>query len=176
MQKSAALTSTLLKYHVAPKLESILDKEAKISHEMFAAQVEARLGSGEGTSAKGPDMKVWNRGKGLDDVGVSCRARVIAFLTHASYYRSIGNWLNFAIHPSSFLDPANLDMICGIQLNLAMIISHTRASFWWHLVYGTNLTALMSAGALLWIRIQYVGDDFIYMSTIDIPVGSRSTV
>ncbi|KAF8228962.1 FACT complex subunit SPT16 [Tricholoma matsutake] len=68
VQKSAALTSTLLKYHVAPKLESILDKEAKISHEMFAAQVEARLGSGEGTSAKGPDMKVWNRGKGLDDV------------------------------------------------------------------------------------------------------------
>jgi nucleosome binding factor SPN SPT16 subunit len=47
---------------------------------MFAAQVEARLGSGEGSSAKGPDMKVWNRGKGLDDVGVSFRARVITSL------------------------------------------------------------------------------------------------
>jgi hypothetical protein len=49
----------------------ILDKEVKISHEMFSAQIEARLGSGEGSSAKGPDMKVWNKGKGLSDVGVS---------------------------------------------------------------------------------------------------------
>lgn len=70
-QMAAALTSTLLKYHVALKLESILDKESKITHDMFAAQIEARLGSGEGSSAKGPDMKVWNRGKGLSDVGVS---------------------------------------------------------------------------------------------------------
>jgi len=67
---AAALTSTLLKYHIALKLEMILDKEAKISHEMFAAQIEARLGSGEGSSAKGPDMKVWNKGKGLTDVSV----------------------------------------------------------------------------------------------------------
>jgi hypothetical protein len=37
---------------------------------MFAAQIEARLGSGEGSSAKGPDMKVWNKGKGLTDVSV----------------------------------------------------------------------------------------------------------
>lgn len=80
MQKSAALTSTLLKHHVALKLESILDKETKISHAMFAAQVEARLGSGEGNSAKGPDMKVWNRGKGLEDVRIACYAQFITFL------------------------------------------------------------------------------------------------
>ncbi|KAF8636567.1 hypothetical protein AX17_003378 [Amanita inopinata Kibby_2008] len=66
-QTAAILTTTLLKYHVAPKLESILDREAKISHEMFSAQIEARLGSGEGSSAKGPDMKVWDKGKGLQD-------------------------------------------------------------------------------------------------------------
>ncbi|RDB21018.1 FACT complex subunit SPT16 [Hypsizygus marmoreus] len=67
-QTAANLTSTLLKHHVALKLESILDKEAKITHEMLAAQIEARLGSGEGSTAKGPDMKVWNKGKGLNDV------------------------------------------------------------------------------------------------------------
>ncbi|KAG6833476.1 hypothetical protein H0H87_006048 [Tephrocybe sp. NHM501043] len=65
---AAVLTSTLLKHHVAPRLEAILDKESKITHDMFAAQIEARLGSGEGSSAKGPDMKVWSRGKGLTDI------------------------------------------------------------------------------------------------------------
>lgn len=68
MHTAAVLTSTLLKYHIAPKLESILDKESVITHDMFAAQIEARLGSGEGSSAKGPDMKVWGKGKGLNDV------------------------------------------------------------------------------------------------------------
>ncbi|KAG6812757.1 hypothetical protein H0H92_000672 [Tricholoma furcatifolium] len=67
-QTAAALTSTLLKHHVAPRLEAILDKESKITHDMFAAQIEARLGSGEGSSAKGPDMKVWSKGKGLNDI------------------------------------------------------------------------------------------------------------
>ncbi|KAF8163125.1 FACT complex subunit SPT16 [Crassisporium funariophilum] len=67
-QIAASLTSTLLKHHVAPKLESILDKESKVTHDMLAAQIETRLGSGEGSSAKGPDMKVWNKGKGLENV------------------------------------------------------------------------------------------------------------
>ncbi|KIM49314.1 hypothetical protein M413DRAFT_438502 [Hebeloma cylindrosporum] len=67
-QTAASLISTLLKYHVAPKLESILDKESKITHEMLSAQIETRLGSGEGSSAKGPDMKVWSKGKGLENV------------------------------------------------------------------------------------------------------------
>lgn len=57
-----------MNHHIAPKLEIILDKEAKISHEDFAAQIEARLGSGEGENARGPDMKVWNKGRGLTDV------------------------------------------------------------------------------------------------------------
>ncbi|KAF8906014.1 FACT complex subunit-domain-containing protein [Gymnopilus junonius] len=66
-QTAAVLTSTLLKHHVAPKLESILDKETKITHDMLAAQIETRLGSGEGSTAKGPDMKVWSKGKGLEN-------------------------------------------------------------------------------------------------------------
>ncbi|KAH6871120.1 FACT complex subunit SPT16 [Coprinopsis sp. MPI-PUGE-AT-0042] len=68
MQTAAQLTSTLLKHHVAPKLESILDKESKISHDMLSAQIETRLGSGEGDNAKGPDMKVWGKAKGLDNI------------------------------------------------------------------------------------------------------------
>ncbi|KAF9052732.1 FACT complex subunit SPT16 [Panaeolus papilionaceus] len=68
IQTSATLTSTLLKYHVAPKLESILDKESKITHDMLSAQIETRLGSGEGSSAKGPDMKVWSKGRGLENI------------------------------------------------------------------------------------------------------------
>ncbi|KIK63712.1 hypothetical protein GYMLUDRAFT_162320 [Collybiopsis luxurians FD-317 M1] len=68
IQIAANLTSTLLKHHVGPRLETILDKESKISHDMLAAQIEARLGSGEGSSAKGPDMKVWSKGKSLDKI------------------------------------------------------------------------------------------------------------
>ncbi|KAF9567635.1 FACT complex subunit SPT16 [Agrocybe pediades] len=67
-QTAAALTSTLLKHHVAPKLESILDKESQVTHDMLAAQIETRLGSGEGSSAKGPDMKVWSKGRNLEKV------------------------------------------------------------------------------------------------------------
>ncbi|CAL1704256.1 unnamed protein product [Somion occarium] len=65
---AANLTSTLLAHHVVVKLETILDREAQISHEMLASQIEARLGYGEGDNAKGPDMKVWSKGKGLTDV------------------------------------------------------------------------------------------------------------
>ncbi|KAK1232500.1 FACT complex subunit spt16 [Marasmius sp. AFHP31] len=68
MQTAANLTSTLLKYHVGPRLESILDKESKVTHGHLAAQIESRLGSGEGADAKGPDMRVWSKGKGLNDI------------------------------------------------------------------------------------------------------------
>lgn len=68
VRTAANLTSTLLANYIATKLETILDKEAKISHEDFSAQIEARLGSGEGDDAKGPDMKVWNKNPKLKDV------------------------------------------------------------------------------------------------------------
>ncbi|KAF5372890.1 hypothetical protein D9758_001715 [Tetrapyrgos nigripes] len=68
IQGAANLTSTLLKHHVIPRLETILDKESKISHDMLAAQIEARLGSGEGDNQKGPDMKVWSKGKNLSNI------------------------------------------------------------------------------------------------------------
>ncbi|GBE82391.1 FACT complex subunit SPT16 [Sparassis crispa] len=68
IRTAANLTSTLLAHHVVIKLETILDREAKITHEAFAGQIESRLGYGEGDNAKGPDMKVWNKGRGLTDV------------------------------------------------------------------------------------------------------------
>ncbi|TFK25049.1 FACT complex subunit SPT16 [Coprinopsis marcescibilis] len=68
IQTAATLTSTLLRYHVAPKLEAILDKEAKITHDTLSAQIETRLGSGEGADAKGPDMKVWGKAKGIENI------------------------------------------------------------------------------------------------------------
>ncbi|CDO70740.1 hypothetical protein BN946_scf184798.g55, partial [Trametes cinnabarina] len=68
MRTAANLTSTLLAHYIAPKLETILDREAKISHETFAAQIEGRIGYGEGDKAKGPDMKVWSKGRGLNEV------------------------------------------------------------------------------------------------------------
>lgn len=52
-QTAAALTSTILKHYVAPKLKSILYKESKITRDMLAAEIETRLGSGEGNTAKG---------------------------------------------------------------------------------------------------------------------------
>jgi hypothetical protein len=69
---AANLTSTLLTYNVAVKLEQILDRETKITHEQFASQVEGRLGYGEGDNAKGPDMKVWSKGRGLNEVSDPC--------------------------------------------------------------------------------------------------------
>jgi nucleosome binding factor SPN SPT16 subunit len=48
IRTAANLTSTLLTHYIAIKLETILDKEGKITHEQFAGQIEARLGSGEG--------------------------------------------------------------------------------------------------------------------------------
>ncbi|KIJ60617.1 hypothetical protein HYDPIDRAFT_32041 [Hydnomerulius pinastri MD-312] len=68
MRTAANLTSTLLIHHIVVKLETILDKEAKITHEQFASQIELRIGTGDGEGAKGPDMKVWSKGRGLNDI------------------------------------------------------------------------------------------------------------
>ncbi|KAH9946256.1 FACT complex subunit SPT16 [Epithele typhae] len=64
IRTATSITSTLLAHYVAPKLETILDREAKISHEAFAAQIEGRIGYND----KGPDMKVWSKGRGLNEV------------------------------------------------------------------------------------------------------------
>ncbi|TFY82810.1 hypothetical protein EWM64_g1199 [Hericium alpestre] len=70
IRTAANLTTTLLTHHIAPRLETILDRETKISHEQFAAQIEARLGSGDDSNARGPDMRIFNKGRGLSDTEV----------------------------------------------------------------------------------------------------------
>jgi hypothetical protein len=85
-----------LVHHIAVKLEIILDKEADITHQAFADQIEARLGSGEGDNAKGPDMKVWNKGRNLGDVRTICDVNPVD--AHCGD-RLIGNWQNSAIRP-----------------------------------------------------------------------------
>jgi nucleosome binding factor SPN SPT16 subunit len=99
-RNAANLTVTLLTHYVAVKLETILDRETKISHDQFATQIEARLGSGEGESAKGPDMKVWGKGRGINDVGGTKR---LALTLHLLSHRLIGYRRNFAIPLSSSL-------------------------------------------------------------------------
>ena len=95
MTRTAAnLTVTLLTHYVAVKLETILDRETKISHDQFATQIEARLGSGEGESAKGPDMKVWGKGRGINDVGDTKR---LTPTLHLLSHRLTGYRRNFAI-------------------------------------------------------------------------------
>lgn len=63
---AGVLTSTLLKHHVALKLELILDKETKITHESFALQIEGRLGDEQ----KGPDMRIWDKAKNARNVRI----------------------------------------------------------------------------------------------------------
>ena len=58
LRMAGNLTRTLLQHHIAPKLETIVDRQTKISHEGFAALIEGRLGSDD----KPPDMKVWEKG------------------------------------------------------------------------------------------------------------------
>lgn len=64
MRTAANLSSTLFTNHVAVKLEQILDKETKISHQAFADQIESRIGDDE----KPPDQRVWSKGRGLAEV------------------------------------------------------------------------------------------------------------
>ena len=71
VRTAANLTSCLLANYAATKLETIIDRELEISHESFASQMESRLGSGEGDTAKGPDMKVWNKGRNLNEACTS---------------------------------------------------------------------------------------------------------
>jgi hypothetical protein len=90
IRTAADLTSTLLTHHIAVKLETILDREANITHEVFAAQIETRLGSGEGETAKGPDMRVWSKGRRLNDVSIIIGLASSHSKAHRFIYRLTG--------------------------------------------------------------------------------------
>lgn len=90
------------------KLLTILDREAKITHEQFASQIELRIGTGDGDDAKGPDMKVWSQGRGLQDVRFYQRADVQ--VAHALPFRWSGDRPSFVTLPSSSRDQPVLGM------------------------------------------------------------------
>lgn len=122
IQLAGAITSTLLKHYVTDKLESILDKESKITHEMLSAQIEARLGSGEGDNAKPPDAKVWSKGKGLGDVRVS----ILPLSVLTVVCRSIGLSSNSVIPPSSYRDRVARATTYAIPRNRPRTTFHTK--------------------------------------------------
>jgi hypothetical protein len=112
----------------------ILDKEADITHDAFASQIEARLGSGEGDNAKGPDMKVWNKGRNLGDVNsVQLSTRCGA---EKGSLRSTGNWRSSVTRPLFNHDQLPPAMISSLLLNQPPTPSRTKVCFWLQLACG----------------------------------------
>ncbi|KZO99500.1 FACT complex subunit SPT16 [Calocera viscosa TUFC12733] len=64
---ASRLSSHLLANHFIPRLENIIDKDRKISHEALAAQLEDKLGRADDDNPKGPDMKIWSVVKGITE-------------------------------------------------------------------------------------------------------------
>ncbi|KAG8696067.1 FACT complex subunit spt16 [Ceratobasidium sp. 394] len=67
VRTAAHLSSTLMTHQLASKLELLLDRQSVITHDAFAGQLEARLGS----EGKEPDMRVWSKNKHLANVDFS---------------------------------------------------------------------------------------------------------
>lgn len=117
------LTKTLLQHHIAPKLETIVDRQTKISHEGFAALIEARLG----TDDKPPDMKVWDKGN-LGKVSSSLTALHVHTYPHCA--RLTGNLPSSVTQPSFNLRPPLLATISSSQPTRRLITSPMRAFSW----------------------------------------------
>lgn len=58
---AARLCSTVMSAYFKPKMEAVIDKGTKLTHEYFATLVEEKLGN----DAKEPDQKVWSKNKQL---------------------------------------------------------------------------------------------------------------
>lgn len=144
IRTAAALTSTLMAHYVALKLETILDRETKITHEHFAAQIEGRLGSGD----KGPDMKVWDKGKGLSQVRPA-DLPLIDMRKSTEPFRLIGQWQSSATPPSSSPSPRARDMTSGLVPSPALMIWRIRACSWPQPACGIKATARIWAAVSL---------------------------
>ena len=113
----------MLVNYVTDKLEKILDRETKITHEQFAGQIEARLGYGEGDSAKGPDMALWCQNKTLKDVRVPTASNCIPLILRL---RLIGPPPNLLILPSFIRNPLALGMTFALVRNHPQMPWRTR--------------------------------------------------
>ena len=103
-----------------------------MTHEAFALQIETRLGSGEGKDAKGPDMKVWGKGKRLEKVCFRFTNITDRFLLACS--RSTGNPWNSVTHLLSCPSRPSRAMTFDTLSSRLKIILRTRAFSSWHLV------------------------------------------
>jgi len=126
------LTRTLLQHHIAPKLETIVDRQTKISHEGFAALIEGRLGSDD----KPPDMKVWEKGN-LGKVCSGSPGYITSIHLYSSPFRLTGNLSNSVIQPLSNPRPPPA-MILSSQPSRRLITSPIRAFSWSQSECGTN--------------------------------------
>lgn len=61
---SSRLTSTCMIHYFKSKMESIIDRGTKVTHEEFASMIEEKIGNDE----KAADMKLWNRNAQLGEV------------------------------------------------------------------------------------------------------------
>ena len=149
VRTAANITSTLLAHYVAPKLETILDREAKISHEAFAGQIEGRLGYND----KGPDMKVWSKGRGLNDVGWF---EQLVSATSDRERRLTGPRPSSAILPSSSRSRQVPVTTSAPMLSPRQRTSRTRACSLSRLVCDTRVTVQISVGASWSIHRRWV--------------------
>ncbi|KAL1410609.1 FACT complex subunit spt16 [Vanrija albida] len=61
---AARLTSTCMQHYFKSKMEALIDRETKITHENFSQLVEEKIGN----DVKGADMKLWNKNPQLGEV------------------------------------------------------------------------------------------------------------
>lgn len=125
---------------------------------MLSAQIETRLGSGEAKDSKGPDMKVWSKGKGLESVS---RMPSMYSLSFSSSSRQIGPPWSSATHRSLSQNHRNRVMIFGILWSRQKITLRTRVCFWWLSECATSPIVRMLAGLSLWTLILYA---LLYLS------------
>jgi hypothetical protein len=60
------MTSTAMGLYFKPKMESIIDRGAKMPHEELVQLIEEKIGNEE----KDPDMKLWKKNAQLGEVSI----------------------------------------------------------------------------------------------------------
>ena len=152
MRTAANLSSTLLTHHVAAKLEQILDKETKITHQSFADQIESRIGSGDGERA--PDMRVWSKGRSLGDVSSSDSCSLTRYCSdrRVGDLRSTGPALSSCTRRSFSLDLHGTATISEPLQRHLRTISLIRVLFSSHSECDTKVIAPMLAVHSWWIQ------------------------
>ncbi|KAF8303076.1 FACT complex subunit SPT16 [Clavulina sp. PMI_390] len=94
VRTAAHIASAIMIHSFVPKLEGILDKQNKIPHSSFAAYLEERIGNPE--ASKGPDMRVFNKSRHLNDVDWS-----LVEIPYSPVIQSKGTKTGYDLKPSA---------------------------------------------------------------------------